>query len=96
MSVTSGPQLAAAYTQLAAAYTRRLACHNATAAGTHRTSATSAQGCRWGPCAEPKLLASAACGSLSSERGFFVVVPTFFWTPRVRHSSVPSHSNLGT
>ena len=80
---------------------RRQAGSEARAAeqATHRTtpppSATTGLALPQGPCPHTKLLASVACGSLSSERGVPVTAPLSFRTP----AAAPyfyGHFNLGT
>ena len=62
---------------------------------THRTtppaSATTGLALPQGPLPHTKLLASVACGSLSSERGFPVTAPLSFAA-----ANFYSHYNLGT
>ena len=58
-------------------------------------SATTGLALPQGPCPHTKLLASVACGSLSSERGVPVTAPLSFRTP----AAAPyfyGHFNLGT
>ncbi len=84
-----------------ASSTRRQAGGEARAAeqATHRTtppaSATTGLVLPQGPCPPTKLLASVACGSLSSERGFRVTAPLSVRTPAAA-AYFYGHYNLGT